>query len=67
FDSVALWMMPTTPSSFCILKTIDYIPVRKIDHCFVKHDCPFTVETIWPRDVRFALESGHRVWWRDVR
>src|SRR4029453_9514201 len=23
----------------CIFKTINFIPVRKIDHCLVKHDC----------------------------
>jgi hypothetical protein len=28
---------------FCIFKTIDYIPVRKIDH---RHDCPVTAESI---------------------
>ena len=26
---------------FCIFKTIDFIPVRKIDYCLLKHDCPF--------------------------
>jgi hypothetical protein len=31
---------------FCIFKTIDYIPVRKIDHCLVKRDCPVTAESI---------------------
>ena len=25
----------------CIFKTIDFIPVGKIDYCLVEHDCPF--------------------------
>ena len=31
---------------FCIFKTVDYIPVRKIDHRLVKHDYPVTAESI---------------------